>query len=602
MDTKSKASSAISSGVRVSSVLRSYLPILDWGPEYTGKTFTNDMIVALIVSIMLIPQSLAYAQLAGLPPEVGLYASMAPLLLYAIFGTSRSLSVGPVAVTSLMTLAAIAPIAAQGTPQYAGAAMALALLTGLILLVLGFLKLGFLSNFMSFPVMSGLGTAVGIQIAAGQLTPVLGIPSAGGTFLSQVISLVKNFGQINIYTAAIGVPVVIFLLLVRKNLANLLTRAGMSKGLAGILAKMGPVIAIVITILVVSAMQLEKQGVKIVGAVPAGLPSITLPPFDLTLWSQLLTPAILIAVIGYVASISVAQTLAAKKRQHVDPNQELVALGAANIGASLSGGFPVAGGFSRSIVNFEAGAETPAAGAFTAIGIALVALFLTPLLFYLPSATLGATIFVAVLSMVNFKVVKLTYAYSRTDGIAMALTIILTLTMGVIAGLIAGIGVSLLMYLYRTSRPHVAIVGQIAGTEQFRNIDRHEVVTDSRIVSMRLDESLYFPNARFLEAKVNEIVASNPGIQHFILNCSAVNSIDASGLESLKSINKRLNDGGIAFHLSDVKGPIMDSLKKTQFYQELKDRIHFTHYDAVFSVDPELARQTLHSQKQSPAR
>ncbi len=577
---------------KTSKILRSYFPILEWGAKYTGQTFTNDIVVSLIVSIMLIPQSLAYAQLAGLPPEVGLYASMAPLLLYAIFGTSRSLSVGPVAVTSLMTLAAVAPIAAQGTPEYAGAAMALAFLTGLILIVLGFLKLGFLSNFMSFPVMSGLGTAVGIQIATGQLTPVLGISSAGGTFLSQIISLVKNFGQINIYTAAIGIPVVIFLLLVRKNLANLLTRAGMKKGLADILAKMGPVIAIVITILIVSGLELEKHGVKIVGAVPSGLPGLALPPFDLSLWSQLITPALLIAIIGYVASISVAQTLAAKKRQHVDPNQELVALGAANIGASLSGGFPVAGGFSRSIVNFEAGAETPAAGAFTAIGIALVALFLTPLLYFLPSATLGATIFVAVLSMVNFKVVKLTYSYSHTDGIAMAMTIVLTLTLGVIAGLIAGIGISIMMYLYRTSRPHVAIVGQISGTEQFRNIERHEVVTDSRVISMRLDESLYFPNARFLEAKVNEIVSSNQGIQHFILNCSAVNSIDASGLESLKSINQRLKVGGIAFHMSEVKGPVMDGLKKTQFYQELQERIHFTHYDAVFSIYPDLALKT----------
>ena len=283
---------------------------------------------------------------------------------------------------------------------------------------------------------------------------------------------------------------------------------------------------------------------------------------------------------------SVAQTLASKKRQHVDPNQELLALGAANIGASLSGGFPVAGGFSRSIVNFEAGAETPAAGAFTAVGIALVALFLTPLLFFLPSATLGATIMVAVLSMVNFKAVKITYAYSPTDGIAMALTIILTLTLGVIVGLIAGIGISLMMYLYRTSRPHMAIVGQVPGTQHFRNIDRQEVVTTAQIVSMRIDESLFFPNARFLETRVNEMVASNPEIHHFILNCSAVNTIDASGLESLKSINQRLKEGGIAFHLSEVKGPIMDGLKKTQFYQELKDRIHFTHYDAVYSIDP----------------
>jgi SulP family sulfate permease len=329
-----------------------------------------------------------------------------------------------------------------------------------------------------------------------------------------------------------------------------------------------------------------------VGTVPAGLPHFALPPFDLKLWSQLATPAILIAIIAYVASISVAQTLASKKRQHIDPDQELLALGAANIGASISGGFPVAGGFSRSIVNFEAGAETPAAGAFAAIGIALVALFLTPLLYFLPSATLGATILVAVLSMVNFKAVIKTYAYSPTDGIAMALTIILTLTLGVIIGLIAGIGISLLMYLYRTSRPHVAIIGQVPGTQHFRNIDRHDVVTTSQVVSMRIDESLYFPNARFLETKVNEIVAANPGISHFILNCSAVNSIDASGLESLKAVNSRLKDAGITFHLSEVKGPIMDRLKKTQFAQDLKDRIHFTQYDAVYSIDPDLAKKT----------
>jgi sulfate permease, SulP family len=582
---------------KISGVLLSYFPILQWGKEYSSKTLVNDLVVSVIVSIMLIPQSLAYAQLAGLPPEVGLYASMAPLILYAIFGTSRSLSVGPVAVTSLMTLAAVAPIAAQGTPEYQGAAMALALLTGLILIVLGLLKLGFLSNFMSFPVMSGLGTAVGIQIAAGQLTPMLGIPSKGGTFLSQVISLVQNCGQINIYTAAIGVPAFIFLLLVRKNLANLLTLAGMSKGIAGILAKMGPVFAIIITILFVSGFGLADKGVKIVGTVPSGLPGISLPPFDLKLWSQLVTPALLIAIIAYVASISVAQTLASKKRQYVDPNQELVALGAANIGASLSGGFPVAGGFSRSIVNFEAGAETPAAGAYTAVGIALVALFLTPLLYFLPSATLGATIMVAVLSLVSFKAIKPTWAYSPTDAIAMVLTIILTLTLGVIAGLIAGIGISLIMHLYRTSRPHVAIVGQIPGTQHFRNIERHEVVTISGIVSMRVDESLYFPNARFLESSVSEIVAKNPEIRHLILNCSAVNTIDASGLECLKAISQRLKDGGITFHLSEVKGPIMDRLKKTQFYEDLKERIHLTHYDAIFSIDPGLAKETLEKER-----
>ncbi len=577
--------------------LKSYLPILEWGASYNSKTLINDSVVALIVTIMLIPQSLAYAQLAGLPAEVGLYASMAPLVMYAIFGTSRTLSVGPVAMTSLMTLAAVAPLAAAGTPEYLGAAITLAMLTGLFLLLLGFLRLGFISNFMSFPVMAGLSTAIGLQIATSQLSPVLGVQLEGGSFLAMIISLVKNISQVSFNTAAIGVSSVIFLLLVKKYFATLLAMTGMSQRLAGILAKMGPVIAIVITILIVSGLGLDKQGVKIVGEVPKGLPGLVLPPFDLNVWSQLVTPALLIAVLAYVGSLSVAQTLAAKKRQQINPNQEFFALGAANIGAAISGGLPVAGGFSRSIVNFEAGAETPAAGILTAVGIAVVALFLTPLLYFLPNATLGATIFVAVLSMVKIGAAVKTYAYSKADGIAMALTILLTLTLGVIVGLIAGIGASLMMYLYSTSRPHVAVVGQVPGTQSFKNVDRHKVVTSDKVVSMRIDESIYFPNAKFLESKVNELVATRSGMQHLILNCSSVNSIDISGLESLKAINMRLKEAGIAFHLAEIKGPIMDGLIKTQFYQDMKDMIHQTHYDAVKSIDSELAVKTLNQKE-----
>ena len=587
MNSKNK-NETISNKNHFIKIIKGYLPITGWAANYTRKTGINDLVVACIVTIMLIPQSLAYAQLAGLPPEIGLYASMAPLIFYAVFGTSRTLSVGPVAVTSLMTLAAVAPIVAQGTPEYTQAVVIITFIVGCILIILGFLRLGFLANFMSFPVMAGLGTAVGIQIAAGQLSPITGIPSDGGTFLMQSISLIKNAEQINLYTAFIGITTVIFLLLVRKYFSNLLTKIGMGKNLASIIAKMGPVIAIIITLLIVSSFGLDKKGVKIVGVVPTGLPSIALPTFDLILWSKLVTPALLIAIVAYVASISVAQTLAAKKRQHIDPNQELIALGTTNIGSSLSGGFPVAGGFSRSIVNFEAGAETPAAGAYTAIGIALVALFLTPLLYFLPSATLGATIFVAVLSMINFKVVKITYDYSKSDGIAMALTIILTLTLGVIAGLIAGIGTSLMMHLYRTSSPHLAVVGQIPGTQHFRNIARHEVETNAEIISLRLDESLYFPNARFLESQINELIVQYPKTKHLILMCTAINTIDASGLESLKAINQRLAESGIVFHLSEVKGPILDNLKKTKFFDELKDRIHLSQFDALSSINLEI--------------
>jgi SulP family sulfate permease len=582
---------------RITQLAHTYLPILEWAPKYTSKILVNDLLVAVIVTIMLIPQSLAYATLAGLPPEVGLYASMAPLILYAIFGTSRALAVGPVAVASLMTATAIAPFAAQGTPEYLGAAIALALISGFLLIILGVLKLGFLANFLSHPVISGFITASGIQIAASQLNPLLGIPAKGETFYELVISLVENATAINWYTAAIGIPVLIFLFRVRTHLAPTLQKLGMKPQLASMLARVGPVVAIIITIVVVAAFNLEAKGVRVVGEVPQGLPSLAFPGFDGALWKALLVPALLISIVGYVESISVAQTLASKKRQRIDPNQELIALGAANVGAAVSGGYPVTGGFARSVVNFDAGAETPAAGAFTAIGIALATLFLTPYLFFLPNATLAATIIVAVLSLVNLKAIKHTYQYSPADAAAMVATIVITLVMGIEAGLIAGVLLSLFIHLYRTSKPHVAVVGQVPGTEHFRNVNRHSVVTNPSIVSVRIDESLYFPNARFLEDLVNETVAANPEMKHLILMCSAVNTIDASALESLEAINLRLKDSGITFHLSEVKGPITDRLVKSHFVDELTGKIHLTQYDAVASINPELAKQTLEQER-----
>jgi SulP family sulfate permease len=333
--------------------------------------------------------------------------------------------------------------------------------------------------------------------------------------------------------------------------------------------------------------------VRIVGAVPQGLPKLTLPPIDLALWSTLVVPALLISIVGYVESMSVALTLAAKRRQRVDPDQELIALGASNIGAAISGGFPVTGGFARSVVNFEAGAETPAAGAFTAVGIALATLFLTPLLFFLPNATLAATIIVAVLSLVDFGALKHTWDYSGADFAAMVATILVTLVEGVEAGLLVGVGLAIFLHLYATSRPHVAVVGQLPGTMTFRNVKRHTVVTDPAILSMRVDESLYFPNARFIEDLVNQKVAENAAVRHVILECPAVNTIDASALESLEAINQRLKDGGITFHLSEVKGPVMDRLQRSHFLRKLTGKVHLSHYAAVSSINPELTAQTL---------
>lgn len=393
-----------------------YLPILTWGRDYNRTALSNDLVAALIVTIMLIPQSLAYALLAGLPPEAGLYASIAPIILYAIFGTSRALAVGPVAVVSLMTAAALSNIVEQGTMGYAVAALSLAALSGVILLAMGLFRLGFVANFLSHPVIAGFITASGIIIAASQLKHILGINAEGHNLLELTISLVEHLSEINWITAVIGVLATGFLFWVRKGLKPLLEKIGVSAGLTGVLVKAGPVAIVVATTAAVWAFGLADKGVKIVGEVPQSLPPLTLPSFSPELLGQLLLPAFLISIIGFVESISVAQTLAAKKRQRIDPDQELIGLGAANIGASLTGGFPVTGGFSRSVVNFDAGAETPAAGAFTAIGLAIAALALTPLIFFLPKATLAATIIVAVLSLVDFSILKRSWEYSKADS------------------------------------------------------------------------------------------------------------------------------------------------------------------------------------------
>ncbi len=322
-----------------------------------------------------------------------------------------------------------------------------------------------------------------------------------------------------------------------------------------------------------------------------------MPPFDATLWTKILVPSLLIAIVGYVESISVALTLAAKRRQRVDPDQELIALGVADIGSAVSGGFPVTGALSRSVVNFEAGAQTPAAGAFAAIGVALATLFLTPLLFFMPKTALAAIIIVAVLSLVDVAALKHTWDYSRAEFAAMVATILVTWLDGVESGLIAGVGLSVFLHLYATSRPHVAVIGQIPGTSHFRNVERHEVVTDPEILSLRVDASLYFPNARFIEELVNESVAANPAIRHVILECIAVNTIDLSALESLSAVNKRLADGGIRLHLAAVKGPVMDRLKQSHFLQELTGKVHLSHFDAVASIRPELATSVLQSER-----
>lgn len=571
--------------------LERYLPALGWLRDYRRGDLGSDLLAGVIVTIMLIPQSLAYALLAGLPPQVGLYASILPLVAYAAFGSSRTLAVGPVAVVSLMTAASVGKLAAPGSPEYLAAALALALLSGLFLLALGLARLGAIANLLSHPVISGFISASAVLIAVSQMKHILGVP-VGGESLAEILpSLAGNLGRLNLPTLAIGGAAIAFLFWVRGRLKPLLTRAGLGPRLADFVAKAGPVAAVIVGILAVRLLGLDAAGVAVVGEIPRGLPPLTLPAIDAELWLELLPAAALISLVGFVETVSVAETLAAKRRQRIDANQELVGLGAANLAAAVTGGYPVTGGFARSVVNFAAGAETPLAGVITAGLIAVTAAFLTPLFFFLPKAVLAATIVVAVLSLVDLGAIRRTWRYSKADFAAMAATIVTVLGVGVEAGILAGILLSIALFLWRTTRPHIAVVGQVPGSEHFRNVERHQVVESETVLTIRVDESLYFANSRFLEERILQLVAARPRLAHVVLMCPAVNFIDASALESLEAIADRLETAGVTLHLSEVKGPVMDRLKRSDFFEHLTGEVFLSQHTALQALDPEASER-----------
>ncbi len=572
--------------VRIASIF----PAVEWLRDYRRAHLASDLLAGVIVTIMLIPQSLAYALLAGLPPQVGLYASILPLIAYALFGSSRTLSVGPVAVVSLMTAAAVSKIALPGSPEYVAAALLLALLSGLFLLALGLARLGAIANLLSHPVISGFISASAVLIAVSQMKHILGVTVQGHSLSEILPAILGQIAATNFSTLAIGVLGIGFLFWVRARLKPLLVSAGLGPQLADALSKAGPVVAVIASMTAVMLFDLQDAGVRIVGDIPRGLPPLTFPAFDPELWRRLLPAAALIGLVGFVESVSVAETLGARRRQRIDANQELVGLGAANLGAAITGGFPVTGGFSRSVVNFAAGAETPLAGVITAGLIALTVAFLTPLFFYLPNAVLAATIIVAVLTLVDLGAIRRTWRYSKSDFAAMAATIILVLAVGVEAGIVAGVTLSVALFLWRTTRPHMAVVGLVPGTEHFRNIERHAVVQSETVLTIRVDESLYFANSRYLERQILSAVADRPRISDVVLMCPAVNFIDASALESLEAIADRLNSAGVKLHLSEVKGPVTDRLKRSDFFDHLTGQVFLSQYEALRSLDPQSVR------------
>ncbi|MFT5194922.1 MAG: SulP family sulfate permease [Cellvibrionaceae bacterium] len=561
-----------------------YLPILEWGQNYTRETFSGDLLAGVIVAIMLVPQSMAYALLAGLPPEVGLYASIVPLILYGLLGTSRSLAVGPVAMVSLLVASVVVPLAGGNPAETLLLAVTLALLVGLIQTLMGILRIGFLVNFLSHPVLSAFTSAAAILIGFSQLKSLLGFKVPRFEyFYETVVYTFSHLPETNLTTLAIGLVGIGILFVFKKWLPSWLELARISPSLKTALSKMGPLVIVIVGILGVMFGRLDAlAGVSIVGAVPSGLPPFSLPSFAPEKLLSLLPAAIAISMVGYMESVSVAKSLASKRREKIDPDQELIALGMANLGAAFTGGFPVTGGISRSVVNFSAGARTGMASIVTAGLIVLTLLFLTPIFYYLPQAMLAAIVLVAIFNMVDFGTAMRVWRYNRADGVAWWVTFLAVLGVGVETGILYGVAASILLFIWRTSRPHVAVVGRVGQSEIYRNVLRHEVQTWPELIAIRIDQSLYFANTKFLEDTVLGLVADRPEVKDFVLICTAVNFIDASAIETLESLLEQLRDAGVTFHLAAVKGPVLDQLKQSEFWDHFDEsQLHFTTHDAL---------------------
>jgi len=556
----------------------------DWLKHYKKDLLNGDIIAGIIVAVVLVPQSMAYGLLAGLPPEVALYSSVLPLLLYAVFGSSRTLAVGPVGLMSLMTGATLIELEITTVSEMVSAAHTLALLVGIILLLMRVARLGLVINFLSHPVISGFVSASAIIIALSQMKHLLGIDIPRGLPAYESFYLViTQIPQSNIATAIIGIGSLTLLVLFKLPLAGMLKKKGAPEGVVQFITKSGPLAAVAIGTFSVYHLSLNtEQHVSIIGTIPAGLPHFLLPNLELTLIKTLLPNAILIALIGYLESVSIAKSMASQKRQKIDSNKELIGLGAANIASAISGGYPVAGGFGRSMINFSAGANSPLASIITAglVGITLIAF--TPLFFFLPKASLGAIIVLAVLPLIDTRRLKDAWAYNRADALSLLVTFFTVLITDVETGIIAGVIISIMLYLHSSSQPHIALVGQVGDTEHYRNIDRHEVKTDNHILAIRVDENLYFANANYLEDTIMRLVADNKDLDHVVLICSSISSIDTSALESLDNILFRLEKADIQLHFAEIKGPVMDKLRSTNLIKKVgEENVFLSTHQAI---------------------
>ena len=571
--------------------LSSYLPIVEVARSYRREDLPHDVVAGVAVGMLTVPQAVAYALLAGLPAQAGLYACLAPMMIHALLSSSRQLIVGPVAIAALMVASTVSQHAAAYSDAYLGITTVLSLQVGLILILLRLLQVGGIVNLLSHPVISGFVNGAAVVIIISQLAPLAGIATTSRLddgAVDRLALLVRSVSEVNPTAVALGVGSLLLMAAVRR-WGPALVRPGIKGGENGdvrhALGRTGPVLATVLGTAVVAGLGLD---VGVVGSVPAGLPELTVPLMDARLWWDLAPNAVLIALVAFVESYSIGKTLASRQRRRIDSHQELLALGAANIGASLSGAYPVAGSFSRSSVNYASGARTPASALVCAVVIVLTLLWLTPLFANLPHAVLAAVVIVAVYELADFRSVIRDWRFYRGDVLTHFATFAGVLVAGVEAGLLIGVGISVVLFMRGSARPHIAVVGRLGDTPHFRNVKRYEVRTWPHLVAARVDESFYFANADTLESRLAELVDNPEGgdsgagqtVEHLLIIMSAVNFIDTTGLEMLQRLTHRLARRGVAMHLCEIKGPVRDQLEHVAVDEWLTGRVFQTTDDA----------------------
>ncbi len=550
--------------------MRLGLPARRWALGYSRSDLNGDVAAGLTVGAMLVPQAMAYALLAGLPPQVGLYAATLPLLVYALLGTSRQLAVGPVAIVSLLTATALSEVAQSGTSAYIAAAALLALMVGLIHLVLGIARLGWVVNFLSHSVLVGFTSAAAVIIGLSQVKHLLGIQVPRSDHIYEAFAdLGSEISETHTATLIVGLGSIVVLVLLRR----------VAKQLPGAL------IVVVGATLISSTADLPDRGVRTVGDIPSGLPGFGLPDLGFDVIGDLATTAAIITVIGFVESIAVAKVYARRHRYEIDPNTELIALGSANVVASVTGGYPVGGGFARTAVNDSAGARTPLASVITAGVVLAVLAFFAPLFRDLPQAALAGIIIVAVRNLIDVKEIRHIVRVKRSDAIGMGIATVATLMLGIELGIAIAVIASMLVVFARMSRPHTATLGRIPNTTSYRNIERFpEAIVAEGITVLRIDAAVSFVNAQRLKSLLLGVARSPSAPKHLVLDCSGINDLDATGADALSEIFDEFDESGTALHLCDVKGPVRDVLHCAGLWNRLGRRIHSTAHTAVQAI------------------